>query len=72
MARRELEVLGLVAEEMCGRQALFFLLPDLLVIKRFRDDVTITAAAWIDDRPAPQAYASFRLYAKELDQSKGL
>lgn len=72
LARRELEVLGLVPDDMYGRDALFLSLPDLLAIERFRDDAAITPATWMKDRPAPEAYASFRLYAKELDQLKGL
>lgn len=63
---RNLKVVGLIPPELYGRNALFLSLPDLIAIERFRDDATITPETWTDASPTPEVYASFRLYAKRL------
>lgn len=64
--RRDLSVGGIVPRDLYGRDAVFLSLNDLQAVERFRDDRTITPDTWTDARPAPDTYASFRLYAATL------
>ncbi|MEM6464998.1 MAG: ABC transporter [Pseudomonadota bacterium] len=59
-------VSGIVPEALFEKPALFMDLSDLMDIERFRDDKTLTPETWQDPRPAPETYASFRLYAESL------
>lgn len=63
---RDLTVAGVVPAEFWSLSALFVSLPDLLAIERFRDDIAVTPETWTDPAPAPESYASFRLYAETL------
>lgn len=72
IARRSFLVQGVLAEGRYGRDAAFVALPDLLAIERFRDDRNISQETFSDPRPAPETYAGFRLYAKELSGLKNL
>ena len=65
-ATRPMTVAGIVAPELYGRAALFVSVPDLVAIERYRDDRAVTATDWTADRPPPDAFASFRLYARAL------
>lgn len=66
-ARGEFAVLAVLSPERYGRMAVFLSLNDLLAAERFRDDVGIAPADWLERRDAPGAYASFRLYAASLE-----
>lgn len=65
-ARVQLSVLGVLDAEAYGRQAMFLSLGDLLAVERFRDDPQISVSTYDTPRPAPQSYASFRLYARDV------
>ncbi|GFE64091.1 ABC transporter [Litoreibacter roseus] len=70
-ARADLTVTGFVPPDLYGRAALFISLPDLLAVERFRDDASVTPETWRN--PAPfDRYASFRIYAKSLDDLRPL
>lgn len=71
-ALRDLAVAGLARAELYGRKAMFLSLPDLVAVERFRDDAAISIADWTASRPAPETYASFRLYAATLVDVDGL
>lgn len=66
-ARARFEVLAVLPPERYTRKALFLALPDLLAAERFRDDPALTPESWQEPRPAPETYASFRLYAARLE-----
>ena len=72
VATRNMRVVGLIPPELYGRSALFISLPDLVTIERFRDDAAITPQTWTDAGPAPESYASFRLYANRLQDIAAL
>jgi putative ABC transport system permease protein len=72
LARRELRVIGVLPKARYEREAVFLSLPDLLAIERFRDDAQVTGANWTVPRPAPEFYASFRLYASSLTELRSL
>lgn len=65
-ASRELKVAGLVPETLYGRSAMFISLPDMVAVERFRDDKSIGLDDWSAQRPIPEHFASFRLYARSL------
>ena len=67
VVRRNFALTGIVPAERYGRQAAFIALEDLLAIERFRDDVGITPETWLEPQAAPESYASFRLYARDLE-----
>ncbi|WP_120635039.1 ABC transporter [Ruegeria sp. EL01] len=66
-ARRDLHVIGVLPPEIWPRPAIFLSVPDLLAAERFRDDLSATPANWTDPVAEPDSYASFRLYARSLD-----
>lgn len=66
-ARRDLQVIGVVPAEIWPRAAVFLSVPDLLAVERFRDDLSATPANWTEPVAEPESYASFRLYARSLD-----
>lgn len=66
-ARRDVAVAGVVPPERYGRAAMFISIEDMVAIERFRDDASITPETWTDPAPLPESYASFRLYARALD-----
>ncbi|MEO1108191.1 MAG: ABC transporter [Pseudomonadota bacterium] len=66
-ARRDLQVIGVLPPEIWPRPAIFLSLPDLLAVERFRDDLTSNPANWTDPVAEPETYASFRLYARSLE-----
>lgn len=59
-------VAGVLPQESYGRHLVLLSLSDLVAIERFRDDATITPDDWLATRPAPDRYASFRVYARRL------
>lgn len=66
-ARAMLTVAGVMPAERWGRTLLLLSLDDLLAVERFRDDPAVTAADWRTAVPAPNSFASFRLYARRLE-----
>lgn len=66
-ARADLKVLGVLPAVRYPRAALFLALPDLLAVEMFRDDPAITPSDWRSPRAEPDSYASFRLYARRLE-----
>jgi putative ABC transport system permease protein len=65
-ARAQFAVLAVLTPDRYGRMAVFVSLSDLLAVERFRDDASVRAADWLEARDAPSSYASFRLYAAQL------
>lgn len=72
IARVTLSVVAIVPPENYGRVAMFISIEDMSAVEAFRDDQSVTADNWMDPRPAPDTYASFRLYAQDLAQLSGL
>lgn len=66
-ARGTFAVLAVLPPERYGRKAAFVALPDLLAVERFRDDAAIPSDAWQSQVAEPAFYASFRLYARRLE-----
>ena len=66
-AKAELSVLSVLPKDAYGRPALFLALEDLIAVERFRDDATVRVDTWFENTTLPQTYASFRLYATELE-----
>ncbi|NOD77901.1 ABC transporter [Ruegeria sp. HKCCD4315] len=66
-ARRDLTVIGVVPAEIWPRSAIFLSVPDLLAVERFRDDLSVTPGNWTDPVSDPDSYASYRLYARTLE-----
>jgi putative ABC transport system permease protein len=71
-ARLPLEVLGVLAPDTYGRKAVFLSLPDLLAVEQFRDDLRLGADDLARAETAPERYASFRLYARDLNDLQPL
>ena len=65
-AVRDMTVGGIVPDALYSRAALFVSLPDLVAVEKFRDDRAVTTDNWTEPRAAPDAFASFRLYATSL------
>lgn len=65
-AVRDLQVAGIVPAERYGRDAMFISVQDLVAVEQFRDNLAVSLETW--DKPAemPDTFASFRLYAQEL------
>lgn len=72
VARISLQVIGIVPRQNFPRQALFLSLDDLLAVEQFRDDVSISPDAYGRARFTPDTYASFRMYARNLQDLGGL
>lgn len=72
VARTSLRVLGVVPEQNFSRQAVFISLADLLAVEQFRDDASVSAESYGQGTFAPESYASFRLYARDLQDLSGL
>lgn len=66
-ARALLTVAAVLPEPRYGRPLLLLSLDDLIAIERFRDDPSVTLEDWREARPAPASFASFRLYARRLE-----
>lgn len=71
-ARVQFTVSGVAQPEDYERQAMFISLPDLLDVEVFRDDRSVTVEQYASSRPAPQNFASFRMYARDLADLSGL
>jgi len=67
IARGDFEVLAVLTPARYGRKAVFLSLSDLLAAERFRDDPSVGPGDWLQARPEPAGYASFRLYAARLE-----
>lgn len=67
LARAMLDVASVLPPERYGRALMLLSLPDMVAIERFRDDATISPADWRAARPLPAEFASFRLYARHLE-----
>ena len=66
-ARRDLTVIGVLSAEIWPRPAIFLSVPDLLAVERFRDDLSAKPSNWMDPVSEPDSYASYRLYARSLE-----
>lgn len=71
-ARRDLTVIGVLSPEIWPRPAIFLSVPDLLAVERFRDDLSATPSNWTDPVPEPDSFASYRLYARSLEDIETL
>lgn len=65
-AEAQMEVLGVIPARVLNQEAMFLSLPDLIAVERFLDDETVTSETWMEDRPLPEVFASFRLYVRDL------
>lgn len=65
----ELEVAGLVPLGRWGSAGALVALPTLVAVERWRDGYAVPERGWSgrEDSGAPYSYASFRLYAADLD-----
>lgn len=66
-ARAELRVINVLSPEAYSRAAMFLSLQDLIAIERFRDDPDVRVETWFSNVLVPDTYASFRLYAADLE-----
>lgn len=71
-ARALLDVRAIARPEAYARKAVFVALPDLVATERFRDTAAISPETWRAAAAEPERYASFRLYAKRLEDLQGL
>lgn len=71
-ARLPLVVLGVLPADAYGRKAVFLSLQDLLAVEQFRDDLRLSADDLGRAESAPERYASFRLYARDLNDLQPL
>ena len=71
-ARLPLRVLGVLAPDAYGRKAVFLSLPDLLAVEQFRDDLRLGVEDLARADTSPERYASFRLYARDLNDLQPL
>ncbi len=65
-ARTRLPVHGIVPERSLRQHAVFVPLDVLVGVERFVDDQSLAPELWMTDVEMPQAFASFRLYVREL------
>lgn len=71
-ARLPLTVLGVLPSDAYGRKAVFLSLQDLLAVEQFRDDLRLSADDLDRAESSPERYASFRLYARDLNDLQPL
>lgn len=71
-ARALFDIRAVLPPEAYARKAVFLSLSDLVATERFRDDPSVTVDGWRSAVPEPGSYASFRLYAKRLEDLRGL
>ncbi|GHG98445.1 ABC transporter permease family protein [Pseudodonghicola xiamenensis] len=71
-ARAPLRVVAILPPERYGRDLALVSLEDMVAVERFRDDAAVSVEDWQAPRRLPDTFASFRLFARGLEDLEPL